>query len=118
MIQTDGYAYMWTDNVAQGTKFKIDSLQNFSPSPGMQSQATDLNTQVDMKCSDWLVDSTKFEVPANIKFTDMTELTKNLQPITSGKPTASGNPKIDKSVCDNIQEESAKAACVRALESN
>jgi hypothetical protein len=120
MIQSAGYAYVWTDakGQVQGTKFKTDTLKSTSPAPGVQSQTADLNAQVDMKCSAWTVDNSKFVIPGDVKFTDVSSLVKQAQPKATGSATSSGAAKVDKSLCDSIKDETAKAACVRALGAN
>lgn len=109
-ILSDGtYMYMWTDGVTSGTKFKIDpDTPKPSFSPG--SQTTDLNSPVDLKCSPWSVDNSKFIIPTNIKFSDMSQVINN-----AVKNQGSATPKVDKSICDQIQDPQAKAACLKAL---
>ncbi len=106
MIQDNGTAYMWTDGSTQGTKFKMDL--NASPAPNASTQAADLNKEVDMKCSDWAVDNSKFAIPTNIQFADLSQMMN-----TQGQSGAA--PKMDKSICDQIQDPQAKAACLKAL---
>lgn len=43
-----------------------------------QNQNVDLDKKIDMKCSPWGVDESKFTVPTDVKFTDLTELMKNI----------------------------------------
>lgn len=106
MINDGTYAYIWTDTVKTGTKIKIDAV-NPSVSPNAQSQSADLDAEVNLKCSPWSVDNSKFSVPSDIQFSDLTSVIKN-----SG---GSATPKVDKSVCDQIPDPTAKAECIKTL---
>jgi len=51
-----------------------------------QNQNVDLDKKFDMKCSPWTVDESKFTIPTDVKFTDLTELMKNI-PTVPAIPT-------------------------------
>lgn len=106
MINDGTYAYIWTDTAKQGTKVKIDAVKP-SVSPNAQTQGADLDSEVDLKCSPWSVDDSKFTVPADIQFSDLSSIIKN--------STGSATSKVDKSVCDQIPDATAKAECIKAL---
>lgn len=52
-----------------------------------QNQNVDLDKKIDMKCSSWTVDESKFTVPTDVKFTDLSELMKNIPTV----PAIPGN---------------------------
>ncbi len=107
MIYDGDYGYFWTGT--QGTKFKID--QNATPSPATnQQQSADLNKKVNLNCSDWTVDNSKFEVPKDIKFTDLSE-TMMMQ---SSPKTSSSAPTTPQSYCNQLTDPQAKAACANS----
>lgn len=106
MIQDGEYMYMW--NGSQGTKMSIDSVPSASPTASTQ-QTADLDSEVDMDCSNWSVDESMFEVPADVKFTDMSAMMEKMQEQTQKMP------KTDSSACDSIADPQTKAACVSAL---
>lgn len=109
MIQDGEYLYMWEDTTNQGTKIKIDpSLSAEATKSGKTDPTSNLDEELDLKCSSWSVDSSKFEVPTTVKFTDLSSITK---PKTSGGNTLG----IDKSICDQIQDPDSKASCLKAL---
>lgn len=106
MIQDGGWGYFWSSMVPQGTKMKIE--ENLpTPSPGT-SQNADVNTEVEYKCSGWSVDNSKFTPPANIQFTDMSQTIQQLQ------NQADKAKENTKSICDQITDPQAKAACLSA----
>lgn len=107
MIQDGTYAYSWTGS--QGAKFKIDQNLKASPVSGGQQQSVDLEKEVDYKCSPWSADNSKFTVPTDVKFVDMSEMMKQV-------PAQTGNtPGGQQSACDQITDPAAKAQCVKAL---
>jgi len=110
MINENNTAYVWTDASNQGTKITIDPNQPIPSAPAGAPQSADLNKEVDMNCKNWSVDNSKFTVPTNVTFTDMSELLKKVQGTGTGPM-----PKLDASICDQITDASAKAACLKSL---
>lgn len=111
---TDGtYSYIWSSDQTEGIKMKIDEAK---VTPGANGQVKnndvfDLEKESNLKCSPWLIDNSKFNPPANIKFTDFTEMMKGFtQPTTSEKEATNQT-----SPCNQITDVAAKAACVEAL---
>ncbi|MEK7581318.1 MAG: hypothetical protein AAB512_03470 [Patescibacteria group bacterium] len=106
-VISDGeFMYSWYGTT--GTKFKVDAVGAPSPAASAQPQSADLDKQVDMDCSSWGVDGSKFTVPTDVKFTDLSEMMKTQQSAPTGgaAPATSG-----KSYCDAISDAQAKAAC-------
>ena len=109
MIQDGEYAYMWSDADKKGTKFKVAGLPSPSPTATSKSSTVDVNQEVDLKCSSWGVDPSKFVVPTDVEFTDMSAMMDKMQ-------EQSGMMKnTQKSACDAISDPQAKAQCVSAL---
>lgn len=102
--------YMWQEGQTTGTKMEIDLNAATSATAGgtqtKEDASANLEAQVDLKCSPWTPDQTKFTPPSNIKFQDFSALMA---------PSASGTPTIDKSVCDQIADPASKEACLDAL---
>jgi len=114
MIQDGDVSYFWTG--LQGTKMKVDVSVGASPASGTVGQGAELEKQQDMNCSDWGVDSSKFVVPTDVKFMDVSGITQI--PKTNIKPGASSVPSTNKSVCDAIADPVAKASCIGATGSS
>lgn len=103
------FMYMWSDESKQGTKIKIDPNATIPPSQ-TTNQTTNIDQEVDMKCTPWNVDNSKFILPTTIQFTDFSSF------LTKPSATQSNQtPKIDKSICDQISDPTAKAACLQSL---
>lgn len=109
MISDGTYMYSWQGTT--GMKFKADAVATPSPAAGQtsQQQGADINEEVDMDCDNWSVDNSKFTPPADVTFTDATQMMKQVQEQTQTggtTPNTSG-----KSYCDSIADPQAKAAC-------
>ena len=95
---------------------KVDTSVGVSPTSGTVGQGAELEKQQDMNCSGWSVDSSKFMVPADVKFMDVSGI-KQI-PQTKVKTGETSAPSANKSVCDAITEPVAKAACIGATGSS
>jgi hypothetical protein len=77
MISDGTNIYTWNpDKKETGMKFLINKT-------GGEKNETDTNTvdldkKMDMNCSPWLSNSSKFTSPVEIKFSDLSELMKNI----------------------------------------
>ena len=108
MISDGQFAYRWSDGQNTGVKMAIGDIEKPSASP--QTQTADVDKKYDYKCSSWVVDNSKFAVPASVKFSDMSEMMKGTMMQGSGKPTG-----VDSSACNSITDATAKAACLKAI---
>lgn len=109
MIQDGEYAYMWSDADKKGTKFKVSGIPTPSPTANSSNQSVDLNQEVDLKCSSWGVDPSKFTVPSDVEFTDMSAMMEKVQDQSGAIQNNQSN------LCDSITDPQDKAACVSAL---
>lgn len=100
--------YMWGDSFPTGLKMTLSLDELSSKLSGAQPTGTSTTVapsqNLSFKCSDWVVDSSKFTPPANIKFTDITKME------ITGSPTGSGNSS-QCSICNSLTG-SAKATCL------
>jgi hypothetical protein len=73
MLQDNEYQYVWSDGSNEGFKTKVEAADSEDSQPAENAddqQAIDQDQKYDFDCSEWSVDETVFEVPANVKFTD------------------------------------------------
>jgi len=89
MISDGTYMYTWNaENKEQGMKIKITEP---SPTGNTTNQSengsVNLDDKVNMKCSTWLVDNNKFNIPTDVVFTDLSEFMKNIPTVPAGIPT-------------------------------
>jgi hypothetical protein len=113
MIIMDNTNYLWTEGGSTGIKMAFD--QNATPAPVTSNTATnsfDANALNNYKCSPWIVDSSKFVLPAGVTFRAFS------MPATSASsvPTTGSNSS-NCSYCDSLTGDS-KAQCLTALKCN
>lgn len=105
MIQKDGTVYMWTHGATQGTKIKID----LSKMETETNKSVDVNKQYDVDCGSWTVDNSKFTPPSDVKFIE-------IDGSMMMQKQSTGAGMMNKSVCDQITDATAKANCLKALQ--
>lgn len=107
MIIKDNIMHTWTFSPqgTHGVQFEI-------PEEGAASNdgAVSLDQELTYTCIDWRVDESKFVIPTDIEFRDMTAFMK---PATS--PTTGGSTANQCGLCDLVTEADAKAECKAAL---
>lgn len=122
MIIDSNNVYIWTDGESEGYKTsfeaitEVQSQMSDAKMPGINT-TPDFDEKVDLKCQDWNADQTKFTPPSSVKFTDYSEMMKNLK--DTGSQMMQGDNNIDvKAIqcqsCENLPADS-KAACKSAL---
>ena len=110
-VVSDGnYVYIWSSKALAGIKIKLDALTNQSTASA-QTGNLNFNQQININCSNWVVDNSKFAIPSGIIFTDMTNFL--LKP--SIGPTGAPQTKAA-TACNQIADPGAKAACIKALQ--
>ena len=82
MISDGEYLYTWGDDQkGAGMKVKMESsaeTDSKTIKTDVAGVQEDMEKEYDMKCLPWGVDQSKFTVPSNIKFTDLSEIMKNI----------------------------------------
>jgi outer membrane lipoprotein-sorting protein len=106
MISDGTYVYVWTSTMTQGFKMPLSQ----ATANAQTSQTLDVNKTFNFTCKDWITDSSKFALPANITFTTVT--LPNTSP-AAVNTTPGASPAC--SACDNIPAGAQKTACLTAL---
>lgn len=116
MISDGTYVYAWSTATADGFKMKLDTAKNAATN-AQNNQSVNLNQKVDLKCSPWGVDNSKFAIPTNIKFTDMTDLMQKVMP-SEVMPTNTAGAASPGFSCAGITDPTAKTACENTMQSS
>ncbi len=113
-IVKDGWEYMWNEGDLSemgnmGMKLKFDDLQqanqNDETDSAAQTGGVDIDQIMQFSCSPWVVDSSAFDSPANIEFTDITAQTQQF---------IEAAPQDACEICDMMPSEDLKAQCRQA----
>jgi hypothetical protein len=111
---TDGKtSYFWIEGEGNGYKMAFDVTEK-AKEVETAKKPVDIDQKYDYSCTPWTTDSTSFELPANVVFTDLSALAI---PSIQAKPKAvSGDTNTDMqcSACDSAPE-SYRAQCKQAL---
>lgn len=82
MIIAKNTQYFWTPDTNKGVKIELTSVEanNEGDAPGTTStgQGLDLDKNYDFKCSSWTLDESKFVVPSNVEFMDLSQVQSQL----------------------------------------
>lgn len=82
LMYSDGdYVYIWSpDKKGYGMKVKIEnSIGNSNEvKTDVASAQESMNKEYDMKCSPWTVDQSKLTLPSDVKFSDLSEMMKQV----------------------------------------
>ncbi|EKE00006.1 MAG: hypothetical protein ACD_22C00108G0002, partial [uncultured bacterium] len=82
MIMDGDYFYMWTEGSETGTKMKISSVEGYNSGDSTDSSIPDsfksntnealnqIKENFDYNCMLWLADSSMFETPSDVTFTE------------------------------------------------
>jgi len=102
-VMDGSYVYSWTANdptIKQGMKIKI----NPDDQTGTKNdQVKSMQEEMDYKCLPWLVDNSKFQVPTDITFTDLSESVQPAQMCAA---------------CNSLTDEEQKTSCLDSLGCN
>jgi hypothetical protein len=114
MISDGTTVYTWSETPQGmfGAKMSIKQMEGGDVQGGETSgsQQYDPTKQVDYNCSPWSIDESKFTLPSNVQFTDMSQQMQQLQ-----APSSAGGIQPNCSMCDSIPDASAKAQCRASL---
>ncbi len=111
------FMYVWDQTTKEGMKV---SRESFDPSDfeNFEGDATmpDLNytANYDFDCTNWDVDNSLFNVPSDVNFVDMSAMIETFN--SSNSPTGVMNNQDMCGACQSIQDASARADCLAALD--
>lgn len=93
MISDGEFVYTWSpDKKDSGMKIKAikpEEKTDGTVKTDVASSEENMNKEYDMNCSPWSVDQSKFTIPSDVKFTDLSEIMKNI-------PTMPAIPQVPK----------------------
>lgn len=112
MIFSNNELYVWMDGETNGMKMTFDP--NKVQDEETKQKTVDLDEKVDYQCSGWVGDSSLFEVPSSVTFTDLTSLAIPTVPSSGSSEGLMGGNESGCAACENLTDE-AKTQCKTAL---
>ena len=73
------WMYTWNNFLPEGTKMNMKEMQDETSENYSQDETNKMKEEVDYKCRPWIPDDSKFIVPTDVEFRDMTEMMKGFQ---------------------------------------
>jgi len=110
MIMQDQTNYFWTSAGTQGFKSAVTATS----SSGSSQQGVSYSEPADYACQPWTADESKFTLPANITFMDMSAMTHGAAPAAPGGATSVQGTQGQCAACGELSG-TQKAACLAAL---
>lgn len=110
VLRDNEYQFVWQDGSDTGFKSKIETLTSAgSDDSNTTQQAVDQDKEYDFDCSDWRVDESMFNAPANVEFTDYSAQ------IQQSQEAQQNVNDIKSEACAQISDATARMACENAL---
>jgi hypothetical protein len=117
-LSDNTWMYTWGDMMETGMKMNIEEMEKLGEDvsgenvPGKTVTAKDTagyTEQNDFRCKPWVVDNSKFKLPNDVEFVDLTETLNNLQEGTQEMMQESCK------MCDLAPDEASKQECRTGL---
>jgi hypothetical protein len=88
-IIDDDMMYAWGSDMPQGMKMSLSAMQSMSANSqngneSMGNRAADYDRQQEYSCEPWSVDASYFALPADIQFTDYSEMMQGMSGMMQG----------------------------------
>jgi hypothetical protein len=109
--------YVWSSARPQGIKMAIPAGGKPPAGPPGNSQTQLYNETVDYSCAPWSVDATKFVLPQNVSFMDMSAMMGAIkaQGAAGAQAKPMGVPAMNCSLCDKAPAGASRDQCRAAM---
>ncbi|MEA2007227.1 MAG: hypothetical protein U9O20_03665 [Patescibacteria group bacterium] len=90
---TDEWHYSWVEGSSSGFKMTVEAAEMDEK---MKNSVSEMTNEIDFECKKWKKDNSKFEIPSNVNFQDMSEMMEGLEIPSQEEMEADAN----KAICD------------------
>lgn len=104
VIRRGDTQYVWQKDATEGYKADVSAYDKEKQQ--QMSQSLDPDQKYQFSCKDWKRDVSKFEIPANIKFTDISSQLNQAQDVST---------EAREQACEALSNADAKIACKNAI---
>lgn len=110
MIVEGNTSYLWSDGQASGIKMTFDASATPSAEGATTPVGFDAGANMNYKCGAWIVDSSVFTLPTDVKFMTFETTAPGASPVAGSNPSQC-------SYCDSLTGDS-KTQCLTSLKCN
>lgn len=118
MINKDSTMYIWTDGSPMAFKMAFDP-NNAKPTNSSAQGSVDLEKNYDFDCASWSGDSSMFELPSGVNFSEMPTMSAGASAgVTTGtadNPSTGVDSKAAAQLACNYMSGTAKEECLKAI---
>jgi hypothetical protein len=104
VIRRGDTQYVWQKDATEGYKADVSAYDKDKQQ--QMSQSLDPDQKYQFSCKDWNRDASKFELPTNIKFTDISSQLNQAQNVST---------EAREQACEALSNADAKTACKNAI---
>lgn len=118
MVNDSEAVYVWQEGQTTGFKTTLADIGEISENSEVpaEDKTVNVDNQIEYECHGWSVDQSKFELPSDVEFTDMSTMMKDAMK-QAGDVMESQNEDVKAqqcSVCDSLSGD-AQTSCKQAL---
>lgn len=94
------WVYSWTNGSSTGYKMTVEASELDKKN---KEAVSDLAKEINFKCASWKKDSSKFKIPSNINFQDMSEMMEGLEDIDIAKEAKNAEAQAKEFICNHCK---------------
>ncbi|MCD4705162.1 hypothetical protein K8R66_03750 [bacterium] len=112
------YIYTWSSMMKNGTKMNLEKIKEISDDEESGEEYRNFSKNYDedynYKCTKWKKDESRFQVPSDIEFTDLTIMITGITGDMESGDTTGGSSSLESmcAMCDIIPDEEGKKECL------
>ena len=91
------WVYSWNDTSSEGYKIALEASEMGEKN---KETVSNLSEEIDFECKSWKKDNSKFKVPTNIEFKDMSEMMEGFEDMDLGEELENAEIMGDEFLCE------------------
>jgi len=96
-LMNQEWVYSWVDGSSQGVKMTLEASEL---SEKNEETVSNLSKEIEFECKSWKKDNSKFKVPTNIEFQDMSEMMEGFEDVDLEKELEDAEAQGNKMICE------------------
>ena len=105
------WTHNWIDGASEGIKMKLEASEMDEEN---EETVSDMTNEVEFECKSWKKDNSKFEIPTNVVFQDLSEMAAGFKDVDLAKENENAEAQANIMVCELCQNVPAelRAECL------